>query len=200
VDGRFLRAFTDPAKVIFLGRPVYAWCLKYRVRLMAIDSPLADESGRIPTPLDLLTAVKICAEEPIGELTKEEVRLVKSLGERPGKFMTQCERFQEYAHVGAWPKFWESNKKNGSSADDAGIPWPLMVVANLIKNGVEEKRAWEMPECQAIWLNAAYAAMNGSEQKILTTDEEAFMEEQERLEKVAPSAEVKTPEPDVPKT
>jgi hypothetical protein len=26
------------------------------------------------------------------------------------------------------------------------------------------------------------------------------MEEQERLEKVAPSAEVKTPEPDVPKT
>jgi hypothetical protein len=200
VDGRFLRAFTDPAKVIFLGRPVYAWCLKYRVRLLAIDSPLADESGRLPTPLDLLTAVKICAEEPIGELTKEEVRLVKSLGERPGKFMTECERFQEYAHVGAWPKFWEANKKNGSSASDAGIPWPLMVVASLIKHGVEEKRAWEMPECQAIWYNAAYGAMNGSESKILTTDEEAFMEEQERLEKVAPSAEVKTPEPDVPET
>ena len=200
MDGRFLRAFTDPAKVIFLGRPVYAWCLKYRVRLLAIDSPLADESGRLPTPLDLLTAVKICAEEPIGELTKEEVRLVKSLGERPGKFLTECERFQEYAHVGAWPKFWETNKKNGSSAGDAGVPWPLMVVASLIKHGVEEKRAWEMPECQAIWYNAAYGAMNGSESKVLTTDEEVFMEEQERLEKVAPSAEVKTPEPDVPKT
>jgi len=200
VDGRFLRAFTDPAKVIFLGRPVYAWCLKYRVRLLAIDSPLADESGRVPTPLDLLTAVKICAEEPIGELTKAEIKLVRSLTERPGKFATECERFHEYAHVGAWPKFWEANKKNGSSAADAGVPWPLMVIASLIKNGHEEKRAWEMPECQAIWFNCAYAAMNGSEQKILTTDEEAFMEEQERLEKVAPSAEVKTPEPDVPKT
>jgi hypothetical protein len=121
----------------------------------------------------------------------------------PGKFLTECERFQEYAHVGAWPKFWESNKKNGSSADDAGVPWPLIVIASLIKNGVEEKRAWEMPECQAIWLNAAYAAMNGSEQKILTTDEEAFMDEQERAEKaakVAASAEVKTPPPHVPET
>ncbi len=48
---------------------MYPWCLKYRVRLLAIESPLADESGREPTPLDLLTAVKICAEEPIGELT-----------------------------------------------------------------------------------------------------------------------------------
>jgi hypothetical protein len=170
------------------------------VRLLAIDSPFVQELGRLPTPLELLTAVKICAEEPIGELTKAEVKLVRSLTERPGKFMTECERFQEYAHVEAWPKFWESNKKNGSSAGDAGVPWPLMVVASLIKNGVEEKRAWEMPECQAIWYNAAYGAMNGSESKVLTTDEEVFMEEQERLEKVAPSAEVKTPEPDVPKT
>ena len=203
MDGRFLRAFTDPARVTFLGKAVYPWCLKYRVRLLAIESPLADDSGREPTPLDLLTAIKICAEEPIGELTAAEVKLVKSLGERPGKFLTECERFQEYSHVRAWPKFWESNKKNGSSADDAGVPWPLIVIASLIKNGVEEKRAWEMPECQAIWLNAAYAAMNGSEQKILTTDEEAFMEEQERAEKaakVAPSAEVKTPPPHVPET
>jgi hypothetical protein len=170
------------------------------VRLLAIESPFADESGREPTPLDLLTAVKICAEEPLGELTSAEVKLVKALGERPGKFLTECERFQEYAHVGAWPKFWESNKKTGASADDAGIPWPLMVVASLVKNGFDEKRAWEMPECQAIWFNAAYGAMNGSDQKILTTDEEAFMEEQEGLEKVAPSAEVKTPPPHVPET
>lgn len=183
-----------------LGRPVYPWCLKYRVRLLAVDSPLADDSGREPTPLDLLTAVKICAEEPIGELTRAEVKLVKSLTERPGKFLTECERFQEYAHVSAWPRFWESNKKNGSSAEDAGVPWPLMVVASLVKNGFDEKRAWEMPECQAIWFNAAFGAMNGSESKILTTDEEAFMEQQERLAQVAPSAEVKPPAPHVPET
>lgn len=200
MDGRFLRAWTDPAKVTILAREVYPWCLKYRVRLLAIDSPFAEERGRIPTPLDLLTAVKICAEEPLGELTAKEIRLVENLIARPGKFLSECERFHEYAHVGAWPKFWESNKKTGNSADDAGVPWPLMVVASLVKNGFDEKRAWEMPECQAIWYNAAYAAMNGSEQKVLTTDEEAFMEEQERLAKVAPSAEVKTPAANVPET
>lgn len=198
MDGRFLRAWTDPAKVTCLGRLVYPWCLKYRVRLLAVGSPFVDESGRLPTPLDLLVAVKICAEEPIGELTAKEVRLVENLTARPGKFLSECERFEEYAHVGAWPKFWQTNKKTGNTADDAGVPWPLMVVASLIKNGFDEKRAWEMPECQAIWYNAAYAAMNGSEQKVLTTDEEAFMEEQERLEKVAPAAEVKPPAHHVP--
>jgi hypothetical protein len=200
VDGRFLRAFTDPAKVTCLGRTVYPWCLKYRVRLLAIDSPFADDSGRQPTPLDLLTAVKICAEEPLGELTRAEIRIVQSLTERQARFLAECKRFQEYAHVGAWPKFWTTNSKNGASAEDAGIPWPLMVVASLVKHGFEEKRAWEMPECQAIWFNVAYGAMNGSEQKILTTDEEAFMAEQERLEKVAASAEVKTPAAHVPET
>jgi hypothetical protein len=200
VDGRYLRAFTDPAKVTCLGRAVFPWCLKYRVRLLAIESPFADDSGRVPTPLDLLAAVKICAEEPIGELTDDEIKLVENLAARPGRFLTECERFQDYAHVSAWPKFWTANTKSGGSAEDVGIPWPLMVVASLVKNGFDEKRAWEMPECQAIWFNAAYGAMNGSESKILTTDEEAFMEEQERQEKVAPSAEVKTPAAHVPET
>jgi hypothetical protein len=194
VDGRFLRAWTDPAaKVQILGRSVYPFCLKYRVRLLAIESPLITGASA-PTPLDLLAAVKICAEEPIGELDEDEIKFVKNLGERPGKFMTECERFTEYCMVDCWPKFWDAPESKRGTAEDVGIPWPLGVVAALIKHGVEEKRAWEMPECQAIWLNAAWAAANGSESKILTTDEEAFMDEQERLEKVAPPAEVKTPE------
>jgi hypothetical protein len=200
VDGRFLRAWTDPAaKVQILGRPVYPFCLKYRVRLLAIDSPLL--SGKsVPTPLDLLAAVKICAEEPLGELDKNELAMLERLGKMPGKFMDECERFTAYCLVDCWPKFWDDPDHKRGSADDIGIPWPLGVIASLIKNGIEEKRAWEMPECQAIWLNAAWSSAAGSQSKILTTDEEAFMEEQERLEKVAASAEVKTPEPDVPKT
>lgn len=194
MDGRFLRAWTDPAaKVQFLGRSVYPFCLKYRVRLLAIESPLITGKTE-PTPLDLLAAVKICAEEPVGELEKDELRLLESLKRRPFKFISECERFTEYSMVDCWPKFWDTPEHKKGTAEDIGIPWPLGVVASLIKNGIDEKRAWEMPECQAIWLNAAWAAANGSESKILTTDEEAFMQEQERLEKVAPSAEVKTTE------
>jgi hypothetical protein len=200
VDGRFLRAFTDPAaKVQILGRPVYPFCLKYRVRLMAIESPLITGAS-VPTPLDLLAAVKICAEEPLGELDAAEVRLVENLKERPGRFMTECERFGDYSMTDCWPKFWEDPVGKKATAEDIGIPWPLGVVAALIKHGIDEKRAWEMPECQAIWLNAAWAAANGSESKLLTTDEEAFMDAQEKAEKVAPSAEVKTPETNVPET
>jgi hypothetical protein len=199
VDGRFLKAWTDPARVSFLGKLVYPFCLKYRVRLLAIESPLVLDETKV-TPLDLLTGIKICAEEPIGELTNAEIQMVKSLTERPGRFLTECERFQEYAHTGSWPKFWQSNKKSGASAEDAGIPWPLMVVASLVKNGFDEKRAWEMPECQAIWFNAAYGAMSGSESKVLTTEEEEFMDKVEAEEKVAKAAEVKTPDTNGPKT
>jgi hypothetical protein len=199
VDGRFLRAFTDPAKVTCLGRPVYPFCLKYRVRLLAIESPLIT-GDKVPTPLDLLAAVKICAEEPLGELTAIELRLLEKLKERPGRFLTECERFKDYCMVDCWPKFWEDVSDKKGSAEDVGIPWPLGVVAALIKNGIEEKRAWEMPECQAIWLNAAWVASAGSESKILTTDEEEFIAEQERLEKVAPSADVKNTKDNGPKT
>lgn len=200
MDGRFLRAWTDPAaKVQILGRPVYPFCLKYRVRLMAIESPLITGAS-VPTPLDLLAAVKICAEEPLGELTSEEVRLVEKLKERPGKFMDECERFTAYCLLDCWPRYWDTPEHKRGTAEDIGIPWPLAVIASLIKNGIEEKRAWEMPECQAIWLNAAWSAANGSESKILTTEEEAFMEEQERLERVADSAVSKPPAEDVAKT
>jgi hypothetical protein len=33
-----------------------------------------------------------------------------------------------------------------------------------------------MPECQAIWLNSALAIRKGAEVKIMTPEEEAFME------------------------
>lgn len=200
MDGRFLRAWTDPAaKVQILGRSVYPFCLKYRVRLMAIESPFLTEGKEI-SPLDLIVATKICSESPINELSFFDKIQLSRLTRRPVILRLEVERFAEYVQHSAWPKFWKSNTGSSASAEDAGIPWPLLVVANLVKNGFEEKRAWEMPECQAVWYNAAYSSMNGSESKVLTTDEEAFMEEQEKAAKVAPSAEVKPPETDVPKT
>ena len=199
MDGRFLRAFTDPAKVTCLGRPVYPFCLKYRVRLLAIESPFVIE-GKPITPIDLLVAVKICAEKPINDLGFWDKVQLSRLARRPVILRLEIERFVDYVHSSAWPKFWITNTKSGGTAEDAGIPWPLMVVASLVKHGFDEKRVWEMPECQAIWFNAAYSTMNGSEMKVLTTEEEAFMDEQERQEKVAPSAEVKTPADHVPKT
>jgi hypothetical protein len=61
-------------------------------------------------------------------------------------------------------------------------------VANLIANGIDEKRAWEMPECQAIWLNSAFAIHKGADVSIMSPEEEAFMEEEEAREKAASAA------------
>ena len=199
MDGRFLKAFTDPARVACLGKVVYPFCLKYRVRLLAIDSPFVTEGQKV-TPLDLLVAVKICAEEPLGELTLFEKLKVLRLQRRPTLFEMELERFIAYVQVSAWPKYWAKNTASKGEAEDVGIPWPLGIVTALVKAGWDEKRAWEMPECQAVWYNAAIAAANGSDSKLLTTDEEAFIEKLEAEEKVAKAAEVKTPEPNGPET
>ncbi len=185
MDRRFLSAFTDPAPVRMLGRLVYPFCLKHRVRLMAIESPLLRE-GEI-RPSDLLLAVKICAEEPIGETSLKDSWHLLRMTSDPHVFRNAVTRFIEYVHISAWPKFWD---KQGKQAADAGgsMPWPLTLVGSLISNGIPEQRAWEMPECQAVWLSCVFAKQSGTDLNVLSTEEEEFMESV----RLASQQEVKT--------
>ena len=185
MDKRFLAAFIDPAPFRLLGRSLYPWCLKYRVRLMAFDSPLVTGSRGV-TPADLIFACQVCAEEPLGEIGWRDQLRMLSLSRKPDKFEELLEAFSGYVLVQDWPKFWEQTKKK--SAGDKGVPWPLAVVASLITNGIEEKRAWEMPECQAIWLNSALAISKGADVAIMSPEEEAFMAEEEAKEAAAPAS------------
>ena len=194
MDKRFLNAYIDPAPFRLLGRTLYPWCLKYRVRLMAFDSPLVTGSRGV-TPADLIFACQVCAEEPLGELAWRDQLRMLHLSRRPAKFEAMLEAFSGYILVQDWPKFWEQTKK--SSGGSKGVPWPLSIVANLITNGIDEKRAWEMPECQAIWLNSALAISKGADVAIMSPEEEAFMAEQEAKDAAATpasnSAKVTTP-------
>lgn len=194
MDKRFLAAFIDPAPFELLGRSLYPWCLKYRVRLTAFNSPLIDGHREV-TPADLLFACQVCAEEPLGGPLgwKDKLRLGR-LNDNPAKFELLLRAFAGYVLVDDWPKFWEQSKAKGGSGTK-GVPWPLAIVANLIASGIPEKRAWEMPECQAIWYNSAFAISKGAEVSIMSPDEEAYIEEQTKKieEQVAKSAEGKTP-------
>ena len=183
MDKRFLAAWVDPAPLPkFLGRTLYPWCLKYRVRLMAFDSPLVTGSRGI-TPGDLIFACQVCAEEPLGEIGwRDQLRIV-SLLRNPAKFERLLEAFGGYILVNNWPKFWEQTAKK--SAGSKGVPWPLSIVASLIQSGIEEKRAWEMPECQAIWLNSALAISKGADVAIMSPEEEAYMAEVEAKDAAA---------------
>ena len=186
MDKRFLAAWIDPAPLPrFLGRTLYPWCLKYRVRLMAFDSPLVTGSRGV-TPADLIFACQVCAEEPLGDIGWRDQLRMLSLSKNPKEFERLIEAFSGYILVEDWPKFWEQTKK--SSGGSKGVPWPLSIVANLITNGIEEKRAWEMPECQAIWLNSALAISKGADVAIMSPEEEAFMAEEEAKEAAAPAS------------
>ena len=164
---------------------------------MAFDSPLVTGSRGI-SPADLLFACKVCAEEPLGGKIGlvDELRLM-SLGRNPAKFERLLEAFAGYILVQDWPKFWEQNKTK-SGGGDKGVPWPLSIVANLIASGIPEKRAWEMPECQAIWLNSALAIRKGADVAIMSPEEEAFMAEEEAREAASKSAKEKTPDGTIP--
>jgi len=179
VDRRFLNAHIDPAPFRLLGRTLYPWCLKYRVRLHAFDSPLV-VSGKPVGPSDLLFACQVCAEEPLGKVGLiDRLRLMR-MNDNPAKFELMLNAFAGYILVEDWPKFWEQDaKKSGGSK---GLPWPMSIVANLVANGVPYKQAWEMPECQAIWLNAAFAMRKGVDVAIMSPEEEAFIESELKRE------------------
>jgi hypothetical protein len=153
---------------------------------MAFDSPLVTGSRAI-TPADLLFACQVCAEEPLGGTIKwtDKLRL-QWISANEAKFNVLLEAFAGYVLVSDWPKFWEQTKK--TSGGDKGIPWPLSIVINLIASGIPEKRAWEMPECQAIWYNSAFAIRKGADVAIMSSQDEAFMEEEEAKDKAAAEA------------
>jgi hypothetical protein len=177
VDRRFLNAYIDPAPFRLLGRTLFPWCLKYRVRLMAFESPLV-VPGKDVTPADLLFACMVCAEEPLGDVGIIDRLRLSRLKDNPSKFHILLNAFAGYILVDDWPKFWEQTHKKGQPGNK-GIPWPLAVVANLVACGIEEKRAWEMPECQAIWLNSALAIRKGADVAIMSPEEESFIASEE---------------------
>ena len=192
MDRRFLNAYIDPAPFRLLGRTLYPWCLKYRVRLVAFDSPLVTGSRGI-TPADLIFACQVCAEEELGgQIGWVDKLRIMSLVRNPDKFERLLEAFAGYVLVDNWPKFWEQTKAK-SGGGDKGVPWPLSIVANLIASGIPEKRAWEMPECQAIWLNSALAIRKGADVAIMSPEEEAFMAEEEAKEAASNPAKESTP-------
>jgi hypothetical protein len=152
---------------------------------LAFDSPLVTGSRSV-TPADLIFACQVCAEEPLGSIKWiDKLRIIR-MNNYPTKFEIMLKAFAEYILLHNWPKFWEQNdKKSGGSSS---MPWAMSLIANLVANGIEEKRAWEMPECQAIWLNTAFAMRKGVKVAIMSPEEEAYIEEELRKDAEAAKA------------
>lgn len=176
MDSRFVNAFTVPTRIKFLGRTLHPFCLKHRLMLMALGSPLVEDAGAV-TPVDLVIAAQVCSEKVIGDYTFWDRVWIWRLGRDPELMARAVKAFAEYVGLDDWPKFWSKPEKSKGRAEDSGIPWVLAVVANLIQGGMTEEEAWNVPESQAIWYNSAFAMNKGADLSLMTTEEERMMDE-----------------------
>jgi hypothetical protein len=176
MDSRFVNAFTVPTRIKFLGRSVYPFCLRHRLLLMALGSPLV-EPGEPVKPVDLIIAAQVCSAGTIGDFGFWDRVWIWRLG-RDQELMTKAVKvFAEHVGLDDWPKFWSKAEVTKGKAEDSGIPWILAVIANLVQGGLTPEEAWEMPEAQAIWLNSAFAMNKGADLNLMTTEEEKMMED-----------------------
>jgi hypothetical protein len=178
-DNRFLSAFLTPASTLVCGRKLKPFCLKHRLFLEGIGSPFLEESQEL-TPEAIIIALKICADEAIGDPTWADIWLGLRL--RLSKDYHKRAALAVIKHISTnenFPKFWERTDRKTYGA--GSVPWQLTILANLVRNGVSYSEAMTMPEAKAVWLSAVFSIQAGAKLEFLTTDDEALIDEMAKL-------------------
>lgn len=173
MDGRFLDAFTLlPQQRVICGYATKPLCLRHRLVLTSASSPFVDGSA-VTDPKQVIIAARIISCLTLEEMTSQkptqhDAEELRKMRDDELYFFNQVESvyklIQDQSH---WPIFWK--KKN--SAGGKGIPWVLSIICGLVKNGVSIEEAWTMPESQAIWMNATFAASDGADIDIVSDDD-----------------------------
>ena len=179
-DKRFLAAFLTPSRIPIEGYRLYPFCIKYRLWLDAIGSPFIAQDKELTIP-DLIIALQVCSERPVGRLSLWERWLAFRMARDESRFEEACKAFVGYMDgAEAWPRFYE--KKDASSGGGSTIPWLLMVLCNLIRHGISYEHALQMPEARAIWLSTGFALSDGAKIEVLTTDDEELIDSLQKVE------------------
>lgn len=175
MDQRFLRAFLTPSRTRLLGRLLFPWCLKHRIQLSAIGSPFV--VGGDVTPADCLIFAKVCSEErldkPPGILDRYRAR---KMAEQEPHLQACVVSIRRHMREDCWPRYWDAPRTEGGEPRHNGIPWPLGILSNLVRNGLSLEDAMHLPEAQAVWLSTAMAVQAGAKVEVLTTQDEALLD------------------------
>jgi hypothetical protein len=185
MENRWIQAATIlPPTLEVCGRRLLPFCLRHRVALEAIGSPVIHTDKPVGAD-DLLAAVRILSSHDLTELRKpstfsEGLWLARMRWNRKA-LLTEAAKLHYYFEAQSlWPRFWQSEK----GEKDYGTPWPLVVVAALMRNGCSYEEAWTMPEAEAIWLHVAHAQAAGAKIDVVSDKEWEAMRkyEQEQAE------------------
>jgi hypothetical protein len=175
MDKRFLNAFLTPKATILLGKRLHPWCLKHRIQLTALGSPIV--SGGKVTVSDLVIFAKVCSEEPYKPTLSFSERYQVICLRRTHVMMETIATAREHMKQDDWPRFWHKETESTGADHGHGIPWALSIIANLVRHGVSHDEAIHLPEAYALWLSTALGVQDGAKVEVLTTDQEALLDE-----------------------
>lgn len=177
MEKRWIKAATIQTPTLKVGgRRLLPFCLRHRVLLEAVDSPVIG-GNRTITPQDLLFAVRVLAthdpEAVRKPATLRESFLLAYYTHFPVKFYAEVIKLNTYFNAQSlWCRFWEKD----TSKDPGGIPWQLAIIAGLVRNGCTLNEAWTMPEAEAVWLHVAHCRAAGAKIDVVSEQEWEAME------------------------
>lgn len=193
INSRFsLAVKTSILEVEVCGRVLKPMCLRHRLILQEIDSPLLTEDKMV-SPQDLIIAARIFSTYDLKEMlqiaaSKAEKDLFVKIFLDNSEYQKEMAKMSEYMVMqDNMPVIWD--KKNQSATK--GIPITLACVANLIRNGIDYEKAWTMPEAEAMWMYLANVIAEGGDIHILTQDDIDSMKQLEAMEQTIKAAKEK---------
>lgn len=189
MDARYLTAFLSPKKHKVAGIYLDAFCCRHAITLEAMESPFStnNKSGRAPSVMDLILAIRVCSTKNWYDATKkpkfsERLKLnllTMSIVRQHSAFKDFLLYMQESMSI---PKVWvKSNNGATTEVKKEKVPPTLsLVVILMTKFNFTEEQAWNMPFSRAVWYSIGFVSQEAGEVDIITTEQE----ENEEREKV----------------
>jgi len=177
MEKRWIKAATIlPPTIKVAGVRLLPFCLRHRVALEALDSPVLDMSKAVG-PTDLVLAARVLSTHNLDEVrrpwTVAEQFRIALYNHSPRRFINELRKLVIYFEAQSlWPRLWQKDEKPKS----VSIPWQLTIVASLVRNGCHLESAWTMPEAEAVWLYFANCKAEGSSVEIISDEEWEAME------------------------
>lgn len=175
MEKRWIKAATIlQPEIRVCGVRLLPFCLRHRVALEAINSPVLDTSKPM-TAKHLVAAVKILSSSRLDQIvtppTLREKFWVARMTYGEEILVAEMGKLIAYLNEQAfWPRFWDKSESNNTSSKE-GIPWQLVVVASLVRNGCTLEEAWTMPEAEAIWMHVAHSTASGANVSVMSDTE-----------------------------
>jgi len=193
IDSRFNQAVkTSILEVEVCGRVLKPMCLRHRLILQEIESPLLIPEKSV-SPQDLIVAARILSTYDLKEMlsvtaTKAEADVFFKLFLDNEEYKRQMDNMSEYMNMqDNMPIMWDREKTSSSR----GVPVVLACVTNLTRNGIGYEMAWTMPEAEAMWMYLANVIADGGDINILTQEDLDSMKRLEAMEEKIKAAKEK---------